>query len=106
MTIARSSTRKIGSNAGLLSTLVVLGAIDKKQHYNHVVKRTQRGIKRGHIGRYPQNELWDLYDKAKENWKRLMKKHHPDNGGDHGRAAYFNCAWLRAKLLFSRVGIP
>lgn len=50
-------------------------------------------------------ELWNFFDAARSEHRRLILKEHPDRGGSWRRAAHLNSIWDRTVILFARKGI-
>lgn len=50
--------------------------------------------------------LWELFERAEQSYKRLIKRFHSDiHGGSDRMAAILNVAWKRLKMLFDRRGV-
>src|SRR5581483_10392927 len=50
-------------------------------------------------------QLWEWFDIAKANHRRLSRIHHPDKGGSVEKAAIINATWKRLKELMARRGL-
>lgn len=57
-------------------------------------------------GRATQRQLWLWFEEARENYRRMIAKVHPDKeGGSMEKSMQLNVAWNRAREIFSRSGV-
>lgn len=63
----------------------------------------------GSFWKLPASKLWDLFSKAKANFRLLMKIHHPDvallRGGDPCRCGLITYCWKYMQRVFLKFGI-
>ena len=52
-----------------------------------------------------EHRLHDILWDARKLWLKLMKKYHPDKGGNNRIAERLNVIWSRLKSIFARKGI-
>lgn len=63
------------------------------------------GFRSANIYKWPVQKLWDIWEMAKKNFRRLMMKHHPDKGGDAIKCGNITYAWRYIQKEFSKFGI-
>lgn len=74
-----------------------------------LLKKATPGSNRGKRGNsmweWGDNVLWEILETAKNNYKSLVKKYHPDRaGGDTEKMALINRAWDVVVKMFKRKG--
>lgn len=50
-------------------------------------------------------QMWELYEQARANHRKLVKIHHPDIGGDATICGTINFCWKYLRGLFARFGV-
>jgi hypothetical protein len=50
-------------------------------------------------------ELYDLYDQARNQWLVLYKKFQVQTGENHGIGVWLNAFWVHVKKIFRRMGV-
>ena len=63
------------------------------------------GIRGGRIETWPMSLLWQLYETAKRNFRRLMWKTHPDHGGDARKCGRITCCWRYIQRRMAVLGV-
>jgi hypothetical protein len=66
-------------------------------------RRPQHGVSES-FWALPAARLWELLEAACRNFRRLIRRHHPDRGGCAKRAAQLIAAWNLVKRHFARRG--
>lgn len=102
LTVSKSTFQPKNTNI-VFGSLKNLG-IDPLKIRNSLQKKSPHSKAQG-LWSYEPNVLWELLELARDNYKSMMKKYHPDvSKEDANKAALLNSSWEIVRRLFAEHG--